>query len=195
MVIDSGSCENIISKEAVIKLNLKIEPHQTPYKLTWLKKRNQVTVLKRCLVSLSIGSIYKDKIWCDIVAMDACHLLFGRPQQYNRNIVHDGKRNTYSFMFNNTKIVLLRNKELTFKQDLVNYLLGKKQFIDVVTKTKRVYILLTKESHSDSKILEAVTPILEKFQDLFPNKLPHGLLPLWDIQYQIDLVPGSTLPN
>ncbi|KAH9723702.1 Endonuclease [Citrus sinensis] len=86
MVIDSGSCENVISEEAITKLNLMTEPHQTPYKLTWLKKGNQVTVSKCCLVSLSIGSIYKDKIWCDVVAMDACHLLLGRPWQYDRNL-------------------------------------------------------------------------------------------------------------
>ena len=29
-----GSCENVISEEAVTKLNLKTEPHQSPYKLT-----------------------------------------------------------------------------------------------------------------------------------------------------------------
>ncbi|KAH9716064.1 Endonuclease [Citrus sinensis] len=135
------------------------------------------------------------KIWCDVVAIDACHLLLGRPWQYDRNVVHDGKRNTYSFMFNNTKIVLLPNKEFTLQQDLGNYLLGKKQFIDVVAETKRVYILLGKESNGDSKIPEAVTPILAEFQDLFPNELPQGLPPLQDIQHQIDLVPGSTLPN
>ncbi|KAH9653391.1 Endonuclease [Citrus sinensis] len=195
MVIDSGSCENVISEEAITKLNLKTEPHQTPYKLTWLKKGNQVTVSKCCLVSLSIGSIYKDKIWCDVVAMDACHLLLGRPWQYDRNVVHDGKRNTYSFMFNNTKIVLLPNKEFTLQQDLGNYLLSKKQFIDVVAETKRIYILLGKESNGNSKIPEAVTHILAEFQDLFPKELPQGLPPLRDIQHQIDLVPGSTLPN
>ena len=47
-------------------------------------------------------------------------------------------------MFNNTKIVLLPNEEFTLQQDLGNYLLGKKQFIDVVAETKRVHILLGK---------------------------------------------------
>ena len=74
------------------------------------------------------------------MAMDACHLLLSRPWQYDRNVVHDMKRNTYSFIFNNIKIILLPKKELTLNRDLGNYLLGKKQFIDVVTKTKSVYI-------------------------------------------------------
>ena len=75
-------------------------------------------------------------------------------------------------MFNNTKIVLLPNKEFTLQQDLGIYLLGNKQFIDVVAETKRVYILLGKESNGDSKIPEAVTPIMAEFQNLFPNELP-----------------------
>ena len=57
MVIDSGSYENVILEEAITRLNLKTESHQTPYKLTWLNKRNQVRVFKHCLVSLSIGLI------------------------------------------------------------------------------------------------------------------------------------------
>lgn len=78
-VIDAGSCENIISVEAVQKLNLKTEKHPTPYKMAWLKKGSEVTVSLRALVSFSIGSKYKDSVWCDVIAMDACHLLLGRP--------------------------------------------------------------------------------------------------------------------
>ena len=79
LVIDSGSCENVVSEEAVQKLGLAIEKHPNPYKLSWLKRGNEVTVSKRCLVSFFIGLKYKDNAWCDVVVMDACHLLLGRP--------------------------------------------------------------------------------------------------------------------
>ncbi|KAF7130472.1 hypothetical protein RHSIM_Rhsim10G0125400 [Rhododendron simsii] len=79
-VIDSGSCKNVVAEEAVQKLGLKTEPHPNPYKLSWLKKGDEVKVLKRCLIAFSIGSKYRDEIWCD-VEMDACHLLLGRPWQ------------------------------------------------------------------------------------------------------------------
>jgi hypothetical protein len=53
--------------------------HPTPYWLEWLTKGNEVTVSKRCLVSFSIGTKYMDMVWCDVVDMDTCHLLLGRP--------------------------------------------------------------------------------------------------------------------
>ena len=78
-VIDVGSCENVVSTEALEKLGVKTEAHPKPYKLAWLKKGGEVTVSKLPLISFSIGAKYKDQVWCDVVTMDACHLLLGRP--------------------------------------------------------------------------------------------------------------------
>ncbi|GJY14114.1 putative CCCH-type zinc finger family protein [Tanacetum coccineum] len=54
MIIDGGSCENVVSTYRVEKLGMKTEDHPEPYQLTWLKKGNTVKVSKRCLVQFSI---------------------------------------------------------------------------------------------------------------------------------------------
>ncbi|PKI76930.1 hypothetical protein CRG98_002717 [Punica granatum] len=91
-MIDSSSCENIVSFEAAQKLSLRSEPHPKLYKLTWLKKGGEVSVLKRALVTFSIGPRYRDSMWCDVVIMDACHLLLGRPWQFDRSEeLHDAE--------------------------------------------------------------------------------------------------------
>lgn len=51
---------------------------------------------------------------------------------------------------------------LTLKQELDNSLLSKKQFLDVVTKTKRACVLLGNESHNNLRVSEAVKPIPEE---------------------------------
>jgi hypothetical protein len=79
VIIDSGSCENVVSENMVQKLPLKTEKHPKLYKLSWLEKGKCVQVDQRCLVNFSIGEKYRDEVWCDVVLMDACHLLLGRP--------------------------------------------------------------------------------------------------------------------
>ena len=65
-----------------------------------------MSVDKHCLVSFSIGKNYQDEIWCDVVPMDACHLLLGRPWQFDRNANHDGIKNTYTFWKDGVKVIL-----------------------------------------------------------------------------------------
>ncbi|GKE40545.1 putative CCCH-type zinc finger family protein [Tanacetum coccineum] len=110
LIIDSGSCENVISRDAVEKLNLKQETHPQPYKLSWFKKGNEVMVDTRCLVSFSIGRKYFDNVWCDVVSMDACHILLERPWQFDRCTTHDGRSNTYNFNKDNVKVTLVQSK-------------------------------------------------------------------------------------
>ena len=79
VIIDSGSSENLVSKKLVSALNLKTDPHPNPYKVSWIKKGGEATVSEVCTISLSIGQHYKDQIICDVLDMDACHILLGRP--------------------------------------------------------------------------------------------------------------------
>lgn len=59
-------------------------------------------------MSLAIRTKYKDKAWCDVVAMGACHLLLGWPWQYDRGAHHDGRKNRYSLMVDNVKLTLTK---------------------------------------------------------------------------------------
>lgn len=77
MIIDSGSCENIIGKDVVECLGFKAEKHPNSYTIGWIKATEKSHVIERCKVPFSINKI-KDEVYCDIAGMDACQLLFGR---------------------------------------------------------------------------------------------------------------------
>ena len=66
-------------------------------------------------MAFSVGKKYKDSVWCDVVAMDAFHLLLGRPWQYDREVSHNGRTNTYSFLFEGVKIILIPSKQVLEK--------------------------------------------------------------------------------
>ncbi|KAJ9180993.1 hypothetical protein P3X46_009170 [Hevea brasiliensis] len=105
VIIDGGSCTNVTFTTLVKKLNLPTLVHPHPYKLQWLNDDGDVKVTKQVVVPFSIGK-YKDEVACDIVPMNASHLLLGRPWQFDRRAVHDGFKNTYSFMKDGKRIVL-----------------------------------------------------------------------------------------
>nr|GEZ72250.1 reverse transcriptase domain-containing protein [Tanacetum cinerariifolium] len=76
---DELVCENVVSTYMVEKLGMNTEDHPEPYQLTWLKKGNTVKVSKRCLVQFSIVKIYKDEVWCEVIPIDAAHILLWHP--------------------------------------------------------------------------------------------------------------------
>jgi hypothetical protein len=83
VIIDGGSRENLVSKEMVSKLGLKTEKHPAPYKIGWIKRGTKTLVIERCHFTFSINVHYLDSILCDVVEMDACHLILGRPWQFD----------------------------------------------------------------------------------------------------------------
>ncbi|GAV58165.1 hypothetical protein CFOL_v3_01699, partial [Cephalotus follicularis] len=54
----------------------------------------------------SIGKNYEDEVLCDVIPMDACHLLLGRPWQYDRSVKHEGRKNTYTVNKDERSILL-----------------------------------------------------------------------------------------
>ena len=106
LIIDGGSCANVASKTLVEKLKLSVSPHPSPYTIQRLNHGKGLQISSRCLLGFSIGKSYKEEIWCDIVPMDACHVLLGRPWLFDRRVMHDGRMNTYTFTKGHKKITL-----------------------------------------------------------------------------------------
>ena len=123
VIIDGGSCTNVASTTMVEKLGLPTLKHPRPYNLQWLNDSGEVKVKKQVLVSFRIGK-YEDEVLCDVVPMQAGHLLLGRPWQFDRCVKHDGFTNKYSFVLNQRTITLV---PLTPKQVYEDQLRLKKE--------------------------------------------------------------------
>eukprot|EP00253_Pinus_taeda_P022787 PITA_22787 len=149
----------------VEKLGLRRLKHPTRYKVSWLQKGHQLLVDERCEVEFHIGK-YQDKVVCNIMPMDVCHILPGRPWQYDRKVTHGGKTNCYKFI----------------EENKVNYA--------VVRRTKAVP-LNTEKSEPPTEIQE----LLEEFKDVVVDNLPDKLPPRRSISHHIDFIPGASLPN
>jgi hypothetical protein len=106
VIIDGGSCNNLVSSELIKKLGLTTRPHQHPYHIQWLNDSGKPKVTQTCRISFSIGS-YSDSVDCDVVPMQACSLLLGRPWEHCNDATHHGRSNKYTFVHKGKKYTLL----------------------------------------------------------------------------------------
>ncbi|XP_010436381.1 PREDICTED: uncharacterized protein LOC104774110 [Camelina sativa] len=146
--------------------------------------------------------------------MDVSHILLGRPWEFDRKIIHDGAQNTYSFIWDTHQILLLPSKEHSLppppeppKPSLVptnvppsnNYatFCSFASFDAEFRKEGIVFALLSASSLQTavSNIDPQLAEVLREFDDVFSAELPSALPPLRNIQHQIDLIPGASLPN
>lgn len=86
--MDSGSSETMVPKALVRSLGLPTEKHPTLYKVGWIRKGVETSVTKCYKVPFSIDKFYKGEVLCNVLDIDACHLLLGRPWQYDVNAIH-----------------------------------------------------------------------------------------------------------
>nr|GEX40567.1 putative reverse transcriptase domain-containing protein [Tanacetum cinerariifolium] len=96
------------------------------------------------------------------------------PWEYDRDITHNGKTNTYSFLFGGVKITLMPNKPKEVVNKPTGTLLTLSQFKDELEMRDDIFVLIEKEVAEDSEILEDMIPLREEFIDVFPDELPDG---------------------
>ncbi|XP_052172190.1 uncharacterized protein LOC127788118 [Diospyros lotus] len=159
VIIDGGSCANVASTTMVEKLNLATTRHPHPYKLQWLNNNGEIRVTKQVVVPFSIGKTYKEELLCDVIPMNATHLLLGRPWQYDRRVIHDGFKNTYSFVKDGKSISLVPLSPQQVQQDQLlmergkkeSLLVGKKEVERALSIHNLVLVLIVKEATSDKE--------------------------------------------
>ena len=105
LIIDRGSYTNAVSKGLVEALGLPTWKHPQPHYIEWLYQSGKLKVTHKVRVNFSVGD-YKDTVICDALPMDACHLLLGRPWQYDHRATHEGWSNTYTFWDDGRRCVL-----------------------------------------------------------------------------------------
>jgi len=117
VIIDGGSCHNLASKEMVDKLGLKLLKHPHPSHVQWLNNSGSIKIAQRVKVPFKIGE-YIDTMECDVAPMTVCHMLLGRPWQYDRLSLHCCRTNQYTIKWKGKELIL---KPMTPQQILAEH--------------------------------------------------------------------------
>ncbi|KAI3465131.1 hypothetical protein Pfo_021794, partial [Paulownia fortunei] len=97
-----------------------------------------------------------------------CHLLLGHHWQFNRSTFHDGRTNTYSFLFRGKKIVFLPSPDKSsLSLGESNTLLSYACFEYAIEELGIIYLLLGKTIFLSSDVPLEIQPFLSEFANIF----------------------------
>ena len=182
----------VVSSVITSKVGLKAEPHPHPYKVFQINEA-ALNVTERCLVPIEF-TIYKDKIWYDVITMDVRHqIILGRHQIFDNDVHIYNRLNICLFEHKDKKVKLLpskpknnvaKKKHVAVKQTKIS-LISAEEIDHEMTKGNPIIFLTAREVSKESvtSIPSEVIPVIEEFIDVFPEDLPDQL-----IQQDIDLV-------
>jgi hypothetical protein len=159
-------------------------------------------VTKQCLVEFKIGG-YRDEILCDVIPMDVCHIFLGRPWHFDRNVIHDGRKNTYTLEKNGRTHMLLPIEENNMKEEAITSILlmsGKELLKEVKKGQEMQFVVVRKPRFVLTSTLmddlpEEIWELLDNFADIVVDELPNSFPTIRSISHHINLILGASLPN
>ncbi|XP_071916228.1 uncharacterized protein [Coffea arabica] len=113
--------EEIIAPDQLVGLGLVTRLALSAQRTNEEKQRTNI-FYTRCLVNgkvsvkFNIGR-YEDELVCDVVPMQAAHLILGRPWQFDRKVTYEGHSNKYSFMHKGIRIILVPLSPTQIRED------------------------------------------------------------------------------
>lgn len=139
---------------------------------------------------------------CDVVEMDVCHILLGKPWQYDVSVTHKVKPSVYFFEWKGRKIALMpiANTPVPIENPRSKRKLllstTAKHSIRETSKDKVMFAIIAKEQPPEVNAHSPlVIQLLNEYTDLLHEELPSELPPIREIKHNIDIIPGSSLPN
>ncbi|GJU44607.1 hypothetical protein Tco_1201873 [Tanacetum coccineum] len=147
------------------------EPHPSPYQIGRIKKGSVLKVTEICKVPLAIGKHYNELVTCDVVDMEACHVLLERPWQHDLDATHQDNKTLA------TLVTSPKDFQVERKETRVSYALVMKGVNDVM----------------ENAIPTVIKPLLAEFGKIMTDDTLDALPPLRNIQHQIDLSRNTTL--
>jgi hypothetical protein len=154
-------------------------------------------VNEQCLVKFKIGK-YHDEVLCDIMPMDVCHMLLGRPWQFDQRAMHDGHANTYSLTKDgfHHKLKPLKEEEEKVCSNAIICLFDGRKFLEGIRHDHMYFSLIPRVDKEDTiEVPVEVSNWLLEFQDIIYDNVPKGLPLVRKISHQMDLILGASLPK
>jgi hypothetical protein len=135
--------------------------------------------------------------------MDVCHILLGIPWQYDRNVVHDGRMNTYTLEKDGKthRLLPIKDKEVKPEVNSTILLMSGKELLTEMEKNEDPQFFVVRKPRSVltstrvDDFPEEIQELLGEFVDIIVDELPRSLPSMRSVSRYIDLILGASLLN
>ena len=135
LIIDGGSFTDVISSDVVHALSLSTWRLPTPRYMQWMNQSGTLKITHKARVKISVGT-YINTVDCDVAPLTACHLLLGRPWQFDLDATHGGRSNTYLFVHKGVNHVFKPIPESAIKAEVFTTSKMKKKVAEITPKPR-----------------------------------------------------------